>query len=289
MSKNYIIASALFIALTLLISSGVSAQALTDDEMTRAIDLYDNGVRLYEEGLYELALLAWQEAFDISGQPLLLYNMVNANERLGNLEDALENLNVYRAYATSDERETLERRIRNLERRLQQQRDEEERHANELELLREAQGNSEVDEQDGQAEQSSEQNSPNNQLHQQTEMQRQPLGTTGQIVRYGGLGLAVVGFSMGTIYGLQAQGDRENALDFCSGGENQSCQTQASESIDLERSNALIADISFGVGFVGAIVAFTTFFRPKAEVNEELSVVPIFGSEMYGLQIGGRF
>ena len=88
----------------------------------RARDLFENGKRLYDEGLYDDAVAAWEAAYDLSpDKHLLLYNIANACERLGRYQEALDNLNRYRALAPAEERETLERRMRNIERRLKEQ------------------------------------------------------------------------------------------------------------------------------------------------------------------------
>lgn len=84
----------------------------------RARELYENGEILYAEGRYEDAIVAFEEAYRLSGRPLLLFNMANAQERLGRWREALDTLSRYRAYAQADERDTLDRRIANLERRL---------------------------------------------------------------------------------------------------------------------------------------------------------------------------
>ena len=84
--------------------------------------LYQNGQQLYEEGLYEEAILAFEEAWTLSKRPALLYNIANAQERLGKLQDAVDTLNKYRVYAALEERETIERRLRALERRLSEER-----------------------------------------------------------------------------------------------------------------------------------------------------------------------
>ena len=88
----------------------------------RARDLFENGKRLYDEGLYDDAVAAWEAAYNLSpDKHLLLYNIANAYERLGRYQEALDNLNRYRALAPAEERETLERRMRNIERRLKEQ------------------------------------------------------------------------------------------------------------------------------------------------------------------------
>lgn len=84
----------------------------------RARELYENGVILYEEGRYEDAVAAFEEAYRLSNRPALLFNIANAQERCGRWGDALDVLSRYRAYAPAGERETLDRRISNLERRI---------------------------------------------------------------------------------------------------------------------------------------------------------------------------
>lgn len=94
------------------------ASASAQDNDARARELYDNGAILYEEGRYEDAVVAFLEAYRLSGRPALLFNIANAQERLGRWVDAHETLQRYRVYAGAEERETLDRRIFNLERRI---------------------------------------------------------------------------------------------------------------------------------------------------------------------------
>ncbi len=93
------------------------ALAQSPDDL-RAREFYENGEILYEEGRYEDAIVAFEEAYRLSGRPLLLFNIANAQERVGRWEEAHTTLSRYRAYATADERDTLDRRISNLERRI---------------------------------------------------------------------------------------------------------------------------------------------------------------------------
>ena len=89
-----------------------------DGAATQAKQLYDNGVLLYDEGEYEKSITAWRRAYELSQEPLLLYNIANALERLGRIREAIDTLNEYRIYAPAEERDTLERRLSALERRL---------------------------------------------------------------------------------------------------------------------------------------------------------------------------
>ena len=77
---------AVFRALCLLtLLAAVAPEALAQDATTeaRAKELYENGAALYEEGRYEEAILAWEEAYRLSSRPVLLFNIANAYERLG--------------------------------------------------------------------------------------------------------------------------------------------------------------------------------------------------------------
>lgn len=103
--------------ITALLLACTLAHAQESDD-ARARELYDNGAVLYEEGRYEDAVAAFEEAYKLSRRPALLFNIANALERLGRYEEALDVLSRYRAYAPADERETLDRRISNLERRI---------------------------------------------------------------------------------------------------------------------------------------------------------------------------
>ena len=105
----------------LCFAAGAPALAADDADMVRARELYENGARLYEEGLYEEAIEAFEASFELSGAHALWYNIANAQERLGRFQEALDALNRYRAFAPSEERPVLERRMRNLERRIEDQ------------------------------------------------------------------------------------------------------------------------------------------------------------------------
>ena len=85
-------------ALALTLSSSALAQAPSADT-ARAKELFDNGALLYDEGNYQAAILAFQESYNLSKAPVLLYNIANGYERLGDLKAARDTLNTYRAVA----------------------------------------------------------------------------------------------------------------------------------------------------------------------------------------------
>ena len=99
--------------------AGLRKRSEADRE--RAAVLFENGSRLYDEGEYEAAILAFEESFQLSNEPALRFNIANCLERLNRLTDARKELTLYRAFAPEEEREVLERRIAALDRRIAQE------------------------------------------------------------------------------------------------------------------------------------------------------------------------
>ncbi len=101
---------------------GALDEAARMAQMEQAKALYANGKSLYDEGLYDQAVRAFEESYALSGQPALLFNIANAFERMGDLQSALDALNWYRIYVMDDkEQERIARRQGNLEDRLEEQ------------------------------------------------------------------------------------------------------------------------------------------------------------------------
>lgn len=201
----------LFLVATLL--------AATPEDDARARELYENGARLYEEGLYEEAVAAWEEAWRLSERPLLLFNMANAMERLGRWREAMDLLNRYRAYAPAEEREILDRRIRNIERRL--------------------------------AEQSPEPAPVTLPPPTEPPPERRKVA----VVPLALGAVSVVGLGAGTAFGLGALDARVEARELCvEGGADRWCTTEAEAALDADRRLSALADAFLGVGVVSGAV-----------------------------------
>lgn len=84
----------------------------------RAKALNEEGSRLYEQGLYEEAVQAFKIAYSLSRRPLLLYNMAQAMERIGQWDQALAALEDYHLDAEDAELPALESRIAQLKARI---------------------------------------------------------------------------------------------------------------------------------------------------------------------------
>lgn len=84
----------------------------------RARELYVIGDEFYANGRYEAAEEAFAEAYRLSGRPLLLFNLANAQERSGRWPEAAENLRRYREHAPESEHAALDARLSALQRRI---------------------------------------------------------------------------------------------------------------------------------------------------------------------------
>ncbi len=232
--------------LTVWALSGTVALAADEGNNTgaaqdaRARELWENGAILYSEGRYEDAILAWDEAYRLSERPLILTNIANAQERLGLWRDALETLNRYRAFAPAQEREALDRRISNLERRL--------------------------------ADQGTVTTAP------LLESSSSPgAGGKGPSVALflGG----VAGGASGVVFGMLARSAREEAMGLCvSQGEGLLCPVEASDALMRDTRYSLVADVSAGAGAVLLAAGVVSVVRSRGPgAGVQATVLPTAG------------
>ena len=104
--------AAMTVLLGFALPSSSFAQEGEDDE--RARQLFQAGDEYYANGRYEDALAAFEEAYSMSPRPLLLFNMANAQERMGQYDEAIESLENYLPDADDDERARIETRLTSL-------------------------------------------------------------------------------------------------------------------------------------------------------------------------------
>jgi len=264
---------ALTVALCLILGL-LLAPSLAFGDDNRARELFENGARLYDEGLYDDAITAWQEAYRLSpDRHLLLFNMANAYERLGRYQEALDHLNRYRALAPKDERETLERRIRAIERRM-------------AELKERAAKGSDVDPL---------LDTSGSQLTVTSTSSAKKGGGDGPhpagiaLLAGGGAGLAV-----GGIFGGLALNERASAQSLCvvTAGDATLCPTEAKEHIDQDRTYSAVGDIAMIAGGValgaGVIVLVVEATGGGGQANN-LRVLPSVGPGGAAVTFEGRF
>ncbi len=253
----------LAMVLCLLLGSPVRAEDTTD---ARARELYENGVDLYDEGRYDDAVAAWEESYRLSNKALLLYNIANAEERAGRYADAMDHLNRYRAFATADEREILDRRITNLERR-----------------IAETGGGPTTPVTATVAPTPTAPPSTSPAASTTTTRAPKPDRAGPPLATWVLGGVGIGGLAVGTVFGLEAVGARSEAEGLClSQGEETLCPDGASTAIRKDRTDSLVADISFGVGAASAVSAVVF-----ALLDAPIGFAPLPGGAM--MTLGGRF
>ena len=113
---------------TAVLCGSVQVHAQTQDDAGSEQDRvarmhFETGTALFESGDYEQAIESYRQAYALSPRPRLLFNIALGYERLGQLENAIQNLRAYLAASPRvANRGRLELRIRRMEQRLQEQR-----------------------------------------------------------------------------------------------------------------------------------------------------------------------
>lgn len=224
----------------------VSAQE--DDTDARGEELFENGFALFEEGAYEAALIAWTEGWEVTGEPLFLYNMASAYERLSDFDAAIEVLNEYRAYAPSDEREALSRRI---------------------ERLRERRNESLEPDPDP---------APEEPVAEPIETPPDPSPTSEERGLFGPTQwtftvLATASLAIASVLAQQARSYWRDADSRC---ENALCLSSAEDDFDRGRRTALWADVSFGVAGASAVaLALSLVLRRPLDAQDDSTSVSV--------------
>lgn len=225
--------------LSLLLSLLVASAHAGDDD-ARARELYENGAILYDEGRYEDAVAAWSEAYRLSNRPGLLFNIANAEERLGRYQEALDHLNRYRAFAEESERETLDRRIANLERRLEA-------------VRAEAAANPTTTPPPTEPVVTTP--SPPPPVEKKAKLSPLPF------VLFGVGGASAI---TGGVFGGMAVGARSDAGGACTAvGDQTYCPESASTALQRDHTDSLLADVFFGVAAASAIGGVVTLVLPQ--------------------------
>lgn len=222
-----------FFALALpAVSDAQRAPPVSEGNRNLARQLFQRGDTAYREGRYEAAIELFREAYRLSGRPLLLFNMANAQERMGLLREAVASLEQYLPSAGA-ETPDIRRRITALtERADQEQRDRQSQQAERERLARLTRENEE------RARRRPDPPRP---------VEARPFPARGLAIALSGV--AVLG--AGTAMGVLALGANGAASSMCAtAGDRTLCQTGASSALSNASTYALVADISFGVGGV---------------------------------------
>lgn len=207
-------------------------------EIQRAEELYDNGRQLYGEGSYKAAAMAFEQAYELSGNLDMLYNAALAYDRADAFEEAIAALDRYRAMAPASERAKLDERKRSLEIRRAKQRgpDLGEPHATTT-------------------------TTPNTDAPYPRAAERPGRARLFGPAAWALTGTAIAAFAMGTGFGAASLVRTRSGREHCTGDDL--CQTAARGDARRSTTYALVADISFAVG--GALtIALVTVVAVKA-------------------------
>jgi tetratricopeptide (TPR) repeat protein len=209
----------------------------------RARALYLAGDRHYASGEYEQALDAFKKAYRLSPRKLLLYNIANACERLGRLAETITHLERYAARIENDtvELQDVLSRIRKLRRQLPA--DEREQPAS-MPLH--------FDSPTPRAAPIAARPAPRS--TPAIGMSVTPQEDTGRGRRIGGytmLGVGAASLVTGVVCGALALHNRQEAEGHCADG---ICSDDAREPQDRFRTQAIVADVAFGVAAVSTAI-----------------------------------
>lgn len=249
-----------------------------DANTARASELYQNGKRLYDEGSYEAAILAFKEGYELSKRYQFLFNISQAYERMGEFGEAANYLDQYRAFAPKDQTDTLGRKIDALRQRQQEKQQ------------REAELKAQAAEKAKQEQIANQQNQPQQPPQQDAPPPKEKVfGPAAWALT----ATAVAGFGVGIGLGIRANNKKNAALENCTTGESSTfCSDIAAVDLSNQRTSALVSDIGFVVGGVAtAAVIVVTALRAKKikDKQKRQAFAPYAGPRSAGLVWTSRF
>jgi tetratricopeptide (TPR) repeat protein len=245
--------------------------ALAQRGARNATPLIREGERLYQAGNYREAAETLKKAHEASPHPKLLYNIAVALENAGELRDALSYYHQYIGSTEGTDPTLLKRSARGID-RLQVLIKKEEQvlastNAERQKLQAEAEASRRKAEEEQLAARRAEEE---NRRQQQAEYARALKSYKHQrIAAFAVGGVAVAGVGAGVLFGLQARDAREQ-FDAASRLEDKRARA------DDTRGKALLADLGFGVGLVGAITAIILYPKegPPAQGEVRVTLAP---------------
>lgn len=95
MAMRFLVCTALAAGLLLLSAGHASAQTPSEADRKKAAALYAEGQNHYDLARFDQAITAWAAAYELSREPVLLYNIAQAHRLKGDCKQALA---VYRSY-----------------------------------------------------------------------------------------------------------------------------------------------------------------------------------------------
>ncbi|NCQ35437.1 hypothetical protein GW813_10300 [bacterium] len=269
--------------LVLLVSSSAWAQPAAEGEsegLGGQLDqaarlLYEAGTRAYDAGHFEEALMRYQNAYQLSQRPALLYNLAVCFDRLDRKAEAADAYARFLDAVPSSPRAAIVRsRIEVLRTSLAREAaNADGRHASPLDT------DATTDTPADTAVESGDQQSDTGSAPAAVEP-RASRSLAGPIVAFSVGGAGLVTFAVAAIVTSGRYGD---AKTHCNAG---ACA--AAELNDVNRS-ALIADLGLGVAVAGAAVGLILLLTGGDDGSEHARLAPALGPNSGGLVVQGRF
>lgn len=263
-----------FLALAALIFiASTAGPALGDpkeDQEQRAQKLFQVGDDHYAAGRYEEAVAHFQQAYDLSPQPALLFNMANAYERMGEYEKAADHLRRYLESPKAEDVASVRERIRRLE------------------LSARASGT--VSAESGPGAGASPGSGSAAGVSARANAAR---AGRSRLLSYSLLAAGAAGIGGGVVFGLLSNQAGDDAADLCTG--DGLCTRNARPELDRQKRFALLSDVSIGAGVICAGAgALLLLLRGQADEEQpleraSLQFTPSLGSAGLGLEVSGAF
>lgn len=236
----------MWFALALLLQPAFADEPLTEaqrDEQART--LFQEGRDNFNDGRFEEAVLNWEKAYALSERPLILFNLAEAYERVGEFDAALNALEAYRPHAEKSEEAQVDARIDSLRTRAsietkEKQAAEAEKKAKEAQLEAERLRAEELARKAQELEQQVGQKKPS---------------IVGPVVV---LGVGVAGLGVASVTGLGASSARRQLDDPAICAESGLCKAEAQDLVKRQSTQALITDVAL-IGGVAATAVGTVW------------------------------
>jgi tetratricopeptide (TPR) repeat protein len=286
---NNTLRSLLVLSLCLLFSAAAFAQS--DSERERARTLYDEAAECYDLGRYDCALEKWQEVYDLTEVPSVLYNLGNTHERLGNLEEAVERLQQYRPHAREGQTQVLDSRIANLQERLELRRQAEAAQEAEREQIEE-----QIREREQEAERLAEEREELEQerarliqeLERAEEARRAPAGL--RAARWTTLGIGVAGVATGVGFQIRRASLKSDLENACSSEGGTFCPDSVSDDVDSYDSAKIGVISGYAVGGAALTASLITFLvNPNRDATTDQSSADVSFAPTWYAGGGGGF
>ncbi len=245
--------------------------AASADRDVEARRLYVAGDAKYAEGDYAAAVELFSRSYELSGRPALQFNLANAFERLGRLNEALAALRRFEPHSTGEQKLVVQKRIEQLEARIAA------RAAPPRSAATAAptppgpeSGEAAAATPPSTAPNVSEKNPP--------------------VAGYSLLGVGVLGLALGAGFGVKALRARDSVESLCVKVDSaRRCPDGARGDLDDDQRNSIIADVSFAVGVAAAAVG--VYLVVKSSRDEKRRAV-VGASALPGgarMTLGGHF